>query len=77
MKKEILRNIIKENFKNKLSFKYEVIFVDDNSSDGTLSIMQEEKKNNLDIEIKIVKGEVMENQEQLMLKLKIALVIIV
>ena len=52
-----IRNIIKENFKNKLSFKYEVIFVDDNSSDGTLSIMQEEKKNNLDIKIKIVKGE--------------------
>ena len=52
-----IRNIIKENFKNKLSFKYEVIFVDDKSSDGTLSIMQEEKKNNLDIKIKIVKGE--------------------
>ena len=52
-----IRNIIKENFKNKLSFNYEVIFVDDKSSDGTLLIMQEEKKNNLDIKIKIVKGE--------------------
>ena len=39
-----IRNIIKENFKNKLSFNYEVIFVDDKSSDGTLLIMQEEKK---------------------------------
>ena len=63
-----IRNIIKENFKNKLSFKYEVIFVDDNSSDGTLSIMQEEKKNNLDIKIKIVKGEGKGKfEEQLML----------
>ena len=44
MKKVNIRNIIKENFKNKLSFNYEVIFVDDNSSDGTLLIMQEEKK---------------------------------
>lgn len=52
-----IRNIIKENFKNKLSFNYEVIFVDDKSSDGTLLIMQEEKENNLDIKIKIVKGE--------------------
>ena len=52
-----IRNIIKENFKNKLSFNYEVIFVDDKSSDGTLLIMQEEKKNNLDIKIKIIKGE--------------------
>ena len=36
---------------------YEIIFVDDKSSDGTLLIMQEEKKNNLDIKIKIIKGE--------------------
>lgn len=51
-----IKNIIKDNFKNKLSFNYEVIFIDDDSTDKTLSVMQEEKNNNSDIEIKIVNG---------------------
>lgn len=51
-----LKNIIRENFKDKLSFKYEVIFVDDSSSDKTLSIMQEEKDNNNNVAIKIAHG---------------------
>lgn len=51
-----IKNIINKNFKDKLSFKYEVIFVDDKSSDGTLLIMEQEKKNNQDIDIKIVNG---------------------
>ncbi len=51
-----IKNIIADNFKNKLTFKYEIIFVDDCSDDKTLSVMQEEKKNNSDIDIKIVNG---------------------
>ena len=51
-----IKNIIKDNFKNKLSFNYEVIFIDDDSTDKTLLIMQEEKNNNSDIQIKIVNG---------------------
>ncbi|MDC3391144.1 glycosyltransferase family 2 protein [Candidatus Pelagibacter sp.] len=51
-----IKNIIKNNFKNKLSFNYEVIFIDDCSTDKTLLVMQEEKNNNSDIEIKIVNG---------------------
>lgn len=51
-----LKNIIKKKFKNKLTFNYEVIFVDDYSTDKSLLIMEEEKKNNSDINIKISKG---------------------
>ena len=51
-----IKNIIKDNFKNKLSFKYEVVFIDDNSSDKTLILMEEEKQNNDDVTIKIVNG---------------------
>ena len=51
-----IKNIIKDNFKDKLIFNYEIIFIDDSSTDKTLLAMQEEKKNNSDIDIKIVKG---------------------
>ena len=51
-----IQNIIKDNFKDKLTFQYEVIFVDDCSTDKTLLAMEEEKKNNSDIKIKIANG---------------------
>ena len=51
-----IKNIIKDNFKNKLNFNYEVIFIDDASTDKTLLAMLEEKKNNSDIYIRIVNG---------------------
>ena len=51
-----IKNIIKDNFKNKLNFNYEVIFIDDASTDKTLLAMLEEKKNNSNICIRIVNG---------------------
>ena len=50
-----IKKIVSESRK-KLNFPYEIVFVDDQSSDETLKIMEECKSNNSDIEIKIAKG---------------------
>ena len=42
--------------REKLNFPYELIFIDDRSSDQTLNIMNECKVNNVDLDIKITKG---------------------
>ena len=50
-----IKNIVKD-CKNKLNFPYELIFIDDKSSDQTLKVMNDCKKNNSDIKIKIANG---------------------
>ena len=50
-----IKKIINES-RDKLNFPFEIIFVDDQSSDKTLKIMEECKSTNSDIEIKITKG---------------------
>ena len=50
-----IKNIVKD-CREKLNFPYELIFIDDKSSDQTLNIMNECKVNNIDVDIKIVNG---------------------
>lgn len=51
-----IKNIIANNFQNKLTFRYEIIFIDDQSDDQTLLAMNNEKTNNSEVDIKIVNG---------------------
>lgn len=50
-----IKNIVKD-CREKLNFPYELIFIDDKSSDQTLNIMNECKANNIDVDIKIING---------------------
>ena len=50
-----IKKIVNES-REKLNFPYEIVFIDDKSSDKTLEIMENCKNANNDIEIKIVKG---------------------
>jgi hypothetical protein len=50
-----IENIVSES-KEKLNFPYEIVFVNDKSTDKTLKIMEDCKLNNSDIEIKITEG---------------------
>jgi hypothetical protein len=50
-----IKKIVSE-CRDKLNFPYEIVFVDDQSSDETFKIMQNCKSTSSDIEIKIVKG---------------------
>lgn len=50
-----IKKIVSES-KEKLNFPYEIVFIDDKSTDGTLKVMEDSKLTNSDIEIKITKG---------------------
>tara|TARA_B100000767_G_C19762411_1_gene535824 strand:+ start:414 stop:1733 length:1320 start_codon:yes stop_codon:yes gene_type:complete len=50
-----IENIVNES-KEKLNFPYEIVFINDKSTDKTLKIMEDCKLNNSDIEIKIIEG---------------------
>ena len=65
-----IENIIKE--VKKLSFPKELVFIDDKSDDNTLKIIQEQKKINPNIEIKIINGLGKGNYKAVKLGLQIA-----
>ena len=50
-----IKKIVNES-REKLNFEYEIVFIDDKSTDKTLNVMKNCKSNNKDIEIKIAEG---------------------